>query len=506
MPSRNTTLTKSRLFALVQQLAQARTGPVPTSDVVAAVRAAPWAERYRYQRIYTALLRCRAQGVLQSVVQPNTQRGTGRQRMVHHWWPLETLASQPAEAHDTAVEIARLVDQTIAALPTGAVIRPEWVVRQTGGLVVACTEAAVTRSLAHRGAGQRPCLAPCDARSGWAGWWRVVDEDSGRQPHRQRQASAALFWRIRAEQTRTGRSAVEVRALARGLSVAQRKTLVARVRMASHVPTAPGTQIMRTPRLVRVGSVHYASYVVPLGEEHLARAELDVEAWWSAATLLERRHDQEARTHALPGDEVTACGRRAPYAEALRELHAALAVIETGTTHRGVDSDRHWTALSATWLARCTWGITQADAAAGVPVPKTTWISVPTLHRAMHRLLATQHVPDIRLLRFRLQYAGVWMRPARLIDSTPATGSQSNRAASASTVVEAVDAYFWLHSHYVTGNEQGPYRWAWRWLGLCRDWAAIRAAVARRPGEQWVPLARTALRVATAARSAFAPT
>lgn len=97
------------------------------------------------------------------------------------------------------------------------------------------------------------------------------------------------------------------------------------------------------------------------------------------------------------------------------------------------------------------------------------------------------------------------MRPARLIERTPTDRSLYNRASPASTLVEAVDAYLWLHCHYMTGSDQSPYRWAWRWLGLCRDWATIREAVARRSGDPWVPLARTALRVATAARGTFAP-
>jgi hypothetical protein len=274
--------------------------------------------------------------------------------------------------------------------------------------------------------------------------------------------------------------------------------------MACHVPADPRVLIMRTPRLIPLGRVRYATYVVPLGEERIGHAELDLDAWWLAATYLQPRHARESRAHTVPGDEVTARGRQAPYAEVLRELHAALATVRDGAAALQWTGESHWTEVATRWLASHPWRMSGADAGAADPVPVTDWISVPTVHCAMHRLLPAHRVPSIRLLRFRLQAAGVWMRPARIIRQPQAERGQQSRAAPAPTMVEAVDAYFWLHSHYLSVSDQAPHRWAWQWLGLARDWDAIRTAAARRPREPWVTLAHTALGAAAAARATFA--
>ncbi|MES3034959.1 MAG: hypothetical protein V4813_13255 [Gemmatimonadota bacterium] len=496
-------LTTSRVFVLVETLVRVQQRPVPTGDIVAAVRAAPWAKPWRYQHIYTALAHCRAQGLLQSALQRNALCGRGRRRMVHHWWPVASKIGGEQQSHDTVVEMSRLVDQAIAGLPDGAVLHPRWVVRHTHDVVAACTEPAIIAAFHQRDSSQRPRLEACGLDSGWAGWWRVADEDRARKRRGRREESDAVLAEVRAEQKRTGRRGVEVRTLRRGLSPARARTLTARLQVACRKPPTPSMLIMLTPRLVRLGSVHYGAYVVPLGEEHLARAELAVEAWWLAATLLTRRYASETRARRLPGDEVTARGRHAPYAEIVRELAAALTVIGAGRAEPRPDGRAPWTAAAATWLARRAWGMSVADAVCADPVPPMQWISVPTLHRAMQRHLAASQVPSIRLLRFRLQYAGLWMRPTRLLPATPLEHSQQHHAAPALTMVEAVDAYCWLQSQVVTGVEREQHRWTWRWLGLCRDWAAIRDAVAPEPTAAWTPLARRALGLAAAADAMF---
>ena len=496
-------LTTRRVFVLVDALVQRQQQPVPTADIVSAVRAAPWAKPWRYQHIYTALVQCRAKGLLQSVVRQNAEHGIGRRRMVHHWWPVASVVGPEPRSPDTALAVARLVDRAIAGLSHGAVLRPAWVVRQTRGLVATCTEAAVTSAFRERDPTQRPRLEACTPQSGWDGWWRVVEAERRRKGRKRRDASAMLFAEVRAEQVRTGRRGVDVCRWRRALRPARATTLTARVQVACRKPPTERTLIMLTPRLVRLGGVHYASYVVPLGEEHLARAELEVEAWWLAATLLARRRASEARAHRLPGDEVTARGRRAPYAEIVRELATALTVIGAECAIPRKAEEAHWTDPAAAWLARCAWGISPAQAARADPVPEIQWISIPTLHRAMHRRLAASQVPSIRLLRFRLQYAGVWMRPARLLPEGAMDGSNQHRGAPALTMVEAVDAYCWLQTQVVTGAEREQHRWAWRWLGLCREWDAIRAAAAQVPHAAWTPLAYRALGLAAAADALF---
>lgn len=492
------TLTKARLFALVQHLARARNGPVPTADIIAAVREAPWASPYRYQQIYTALIRCRQHGVLFSCVVRNEQRGRGHRPAGHHWWPVVMGPHHATEATGSVVPgMAYLIDQVIAGLPVGTVIRLGWAVRQIGNVVTACTTESVVDALQHRTASQRPRLVACPADTEWEGWWRVAEADSVRTRPNRRDASAALIARVRAEQTRTGRHSVAVRALATGLGGARRAAFVARVRLACRAPVDPSVLIMRTPRLIALGRVQYTSYVVPLGEESVGRAELDVDAWWFATMLLERRHASEARAHVLPGDEATARGRCAPYAEVLRELHAALKTLSTSTGGQHSQDQALLTAPAATWLRRSSWGMSIEDAVAADRVPETEWISVPAFYQAMRRLVAAHRVPSIRSLRLQLASAGVWMRPASLIHGLPSVRSHRHRPLPAVTLVEAVDAYFWLQCHYVGGRERVPHRWAWRWLGLCRDWDRV-LSVAASPTHPCARLAETALRVRVA--------
>lgn len=486
------TLTTDRLLTLVDALVKKHGRAVGAALIVAEARAASWGEHYRYQRVYTALKRCEAQGVLQRVRAPSAARGRGTHHESYVWWPTYAkLEQQHDRDADEEQLLDRLVDHAVARLNVGTVLTARWIVTKLVTLRPSTTDDEVRATLRRRTDDQRPALTECAFESGWAGWWRVASADPDRASRGERSASDALWRRVRAAQRRTGHTAVEVRTITRSVSASWRRTLIARVVIACRVPKPNTNLILLTPRLVRCGAVHYASYVAPLGEEHIAAAELDVEAWWYAVQLLERRHAQERRFRGALGDDAMAAARRVPYAHTFGALKAALHHHDNIT--QDGESYCRWRTTPDVWLASNPWVVSADEFQGRITEPATVWMTIPALQRHLSVDTRIARPPSVRLLRILLQHGGVWMRPTRLIsrDRVDEPRILGARAESA-VVVETVDVFLWLSARFLDRANATHWRWVRRWIGLCRDWHLI-SSVAQRAQSRWCDIATSAV-------------
>lgn len=189
---------KARLVALVTELCEARGGPAPASDIVAAAQRTPWGKRYQYRALYVMLVRVTGQGLLSRARMPNTARATGARRTLYAWWPgpLDDECLGVPD-HENSRALGTLVDRAVATLKTGVVFRPTWVARSIAVARPITTTDEIREALRRRSAVQRSVVVACTAESGWAGWWRVADEDAARVRRHGRSASDALFTRVR---------------------------------------------------------------------------------------------------------------------------------------------------------------------------------------------------------------------------------------------------------------------------------------------------------------------
>lgn len=491
------TLTTERLVTLVSALVKAKGNAVGAATIVAAARAAPWGEPYRYQRVYTALVRCMAQGALRRTLVENAPRGRGMRRTSYAWSPVCIVQEEtPPIGTLRGERIDVLVDHVVGRLNAGTVITPQWIVRCLRH-TRACTADEVRAALRRRTPDQRPMLTECSGELGWSGWWLVASADSVRETHAGRAASQRFWRRVRAAQHAAGRTAVEVRTLTKSPSPAARRTLIARISMSCRIPAAESNLILLTPRLVRCGAIHYASYVAPLGEEHMAFAELDVEAWWYAARLVERRHAEEMRSRLPLGDEVMAASRRTPFAIILTRLRHALGRVRQFA--EGYQAELAWCARQEKWSQENPWRITPLEIDSATAEPATRWITITALQRLLAMHADIRHPPSVRLLRVLLRSSGIWMRPTRLVprESMITAPHERSAAAKSAVAVEAVDAHVWMSARFLDHGNATAWRWVRRWLGLSRDWEHVKF-VSQRADTRWADVATRALSARTA--------
>ncbi len=493
-------LTVARICGLVEALVTASHTPVFLATVVTAARAAPWGRPYRAQHVLGALKACHDHGLLIRVQRPTVLRSRGHRRIAWAWWPRAYGDPDTADGmRPTAGAILEdQIERCLQPLPLETVFRATWIVRRLHA-TTGVTEADGESILQRRDAGALPRLAACPATSEWRGWWRVVAVDPDTRVWGARAASDALWQRIRTQQQATGRTSVAIRALTRGLLTRERTTLQARIAIACQPPSTDAA-IMLTPRLVRIGAVHYGQHVAPLGDADRAHAELDLDAWRYAATMLERRVALEVRDRSTVISAALRHAQRAPCREVVRAMRDGLRILvapKTGTTPV-------WLAAHAQWVASRPWGIDADRLDDTERTPATEWISIPMLREVMRGVVTAKQLPSIRLLRFLLQSGGVWMRPVRLLrdSATLVGGIESDRGVSAAVGVEVVDAYLWLQARYGPTDLRSHVRWTRRWIGYCRDWS-IPIHIARNTSGALSAHARLALELRTMAGDAL---
>lgn len=183
--------------------------------------------------------------------------------------------------------------------------------------------------------------------------------------------------------------------------------------------------------------------------------------------------------------------RHVPYSNTALGLRLAFAQLDR---HHGDRTESlEWCGAARAWSTANPWGVRADESAVLTDVAGARWISIPDLQRWLTACARVRTTPSVRMLRFLLQSAGIWMRPARLVASAAAPLTYGGRSPADPTVlVEIVDAWTWLRGRFLDRSATMECRWLRRWLGLCRDWPLVER-IARTRSDRWCDLAQAAL-------------